>query len=259
MQVSSLGQEDALEEEMAADSCILAGIIPWTEESGGLQSVWSLRADTTEQLSTCTPKCVTWEIMGKMVILHFLPGSQPYCAFILLNVFRRIPGPLFPIAPSTVISLPGFSSDQFSHSVMSDSLQPHELQHARPPCPSPTPGVYSNSCPSSQWCPPAISSFNMLCRLVITLLPRNKCLLISWLQSPSAVILEPKNIKSDTVSTVSPSISHEVMGPDAMILVFWMLSFQPTFSLSSFTFIKRFFSSSSLSTIRVVSSAYLKL
>ena len=150
MQVSSLGQEDALEEEMAADSCILAGIIPWTEESGGLQSVWSLRADTTEQLSTCTPKCVTWEIMGKMVILHFLPGSQPYCAFILLNVFRRIPGPLFPIAPSTVISLPGFSSDQFSHSVMSDSLQPHELQHARPPCPSPTPGVYSNSCPSSQ-------------------------------------------------------------------------------------------------------------
>ena len=62
--------------------------------------------------------------------------------------------------------------------------------------------------------------FNMLFRLVITFLPRSKCLLISWLQSPSAVILEPKKIKSDTVSTVSPSISHEVMGPDAMILVF---------------------------------------
>ena len=59
---------------------------------------------------------------------------------------------------------------------------------------------------------------NMLSRLVITFLPRSKCLLISWLQSPSAVILEPKKIKSDTVSTVSPSISHEVMGPDAMIL-----------------------------------------
>ena len=59
--------------------------------------------------------------------------------------------------------------------------------------------------------------FNMLSRLVITFLPRNKCLLISWLQSPSTVILEPKRIKSDTVSTVSPSISHEVMGPDAMI------------------------------------------
>ena len=62
--------------------------------------------------------------------------------------------------------------------------------------------------------------FNMLSRLVITSLPRNKHLLISWLQSPSAVILEPKKIKSDTVSTVSPSISHEVMGLDATIFVF---------------------------------------
>ena len=61
---------------------------------------------------------------------------------------------------------------------------------------------------------------NMLSRLVITFLPRSKRLLISWLQSPSAVILEPRKIKSYTVSTVSPSISHEVMGPDAMILVF---------------------------------------
>uniref|UniRef100_A0AC11EKH0 Uncharacterized protein n=1 Tax=Ovis aries TaxID=9940 RepID=A0AC11EKH0_SHEEP len=62
--------------------------------------------------------------------------------------------------------------------------------------------------------------FNMLSRLVITFLPRSKRLLISWLQSPSAVILEPPKIKSDTVSTVSPSISHEVMGPDAMILIY---------------------------------------
>ena len=62
--------------------------------------------------------------------------------------------------------------------------------------------------------------FNMLSRLVITFLPRSKRLLISWLQSSSAVILEPPKIKSDTVSTVSPSISYEVMGPDAMILVF---------------------------------------
>ena len=240
-----------------------------------------------------------------------------------------------------------FSSVQFSRSVVSNSLRLYGLQHARPPCPSSTPGVYSNSCPSSQWCHPAISSsvvpfssrlpsfpasgsfqmsqlftsgnqstgvsastsvlpmntqrlisfrmdwldllaaqgtlksllqhhsskastllhlaffrvqlshpymttgktialtrwnfvgkvmsllFNMLCRLVITFLPRSKCLLISWLQSPSVVILEPKKIKSATVSTVSPSICHEVMGPDAMILVFWML--------------------------RVVSSAYLRL
>ena len=62
--------------------------------------------------------------------------------------------------------------------------------------------------------------FNMLSRLVITFLPRSKRLLISWLQSPPAVILEPQKIKSDTVSAVSPSISHEVMGPDAMIFVF---------------------------------------
>ena len=233
---------------------------------------------------------------------------------------------------------------QFSRSVVSDSLRPHESQHARPPCPSPTPGVYSNLCPSSRWCHPAISSsvvpfsscpqslpasgsfpksqlfawggqsigvsastlvlpmntqdwsplgwtgwislqpkglssllqhhsskasifwcsaffivqlshsymttgktialtrqtfvgkvmsllFNMPSRLVITFLPRSKCLLISWLKSPSAVILEPPKIKSDTVSTVSLSISHEVTGPDAMILVFWMLSFKPLCSV----------------------------
>ena len=224
---------------------------------------------------------------------------------------------------------------QFSHSVMSNSLQHHGLQHARLPCPSPTPGAYSNSCPSSRWCYPTISSsaipfssrlqsfpasgsfqmsqfftsggqsigvsastsvlpmniqdwlplgltvwissqlnslvehhsskasilqcsaffivqlshaymttgktiaftrwtfigkvmsllFNMLCRLIITFLPRSKRLLISWLQSPSAVILEPPKIKFVTVSTVYPSICHEVMGQQAMILVFWMLSF----------------------------------
>ena len=62
--------------------------------------------------------------------------------------------------------------------------------------------------------------FNMLSRLLITFLPRSKRVLISWLQSPSVVILEPRKIKSDTVSTVSPSISHEVMRPDAMMLVF---------------------------------------
>ena len=239
-----------------------------------------------------------------------------------------------------------FSSVQFSHSVVSDSLRPHGLQHVRLPCPSPTLGAYSNSCTLSQWCHPTISSsvilfsshlqsfpasgsfpmsqfsshqvakywsfsfsispsnehsglisfrmdrldllavqgtlgsllqhhsskasifwhfaffivqishpymttgkttaltrwtfvgkvmsllFNMLSRFVINFLPRSKCLLISWLQSPSAVIFEPKKVKSVTVSIVSPSICHEVMGPDAMILVLWMLSFKPTFSLS---------------------------
>ena len=71
--------------------------------------------------------------------------------------------------------------------------------------------------------------FNMLSRLVIAFLPRSKHLFISWLKSPSAVILEPPKIKSVTVSIVSPSICHEMMGLNAMILVFWMLSFKPTF------------------------------
>ena len=84
--------------------------------------------------------------------------------------------------------------------------------------------------------------YNILSRLVIAFLPRSKCLLISWLQSPSAVILEPPKIKSLTVSIVSPSICHEVMGLDAMIFIF-----------------ERLFSSSLLSAIGVVSSAYLKL
>ena len=100
---------------------------------------------------------------------------------------------------------------------------------------------------------------NMLSRLVKTFLPGSKCLLISWLQSPSSVILEPRKIKSATISTVSPSICHEVMGQNTLILVFWMLSFKPTFSLYTFTFIKRLFSYFSLSAIRVVSSAYLRL
>ena len=242
-------------------------------------------------------------------------------------------GIYYPLAKDTgVLIMPTWviwTSVQFSHSVVSDSLRSHESQHARPPCPSPTPGVHPNSCPLSQWCHPAISSsvvpfsscppippsirvftkeltlrmrwpkywsfsftiipskehpglisfrmdwldllavqgtlksllqhhsskvsilqhsgfftvqlshpymttgetialtrqtfvgkvmslfLNMLSRLVITFLPRSKRLLISWLQSSSAVILEPQNIKFDTVS---PSISHEVMGPNAISL-----------------------------------------
>ena len=73
--------------------------------------------------------------------------------------------------------------------------------------------------------------FNMIYRFVIAFLPRTKTLLISWLKSPSAVILELKKIESLSVSIVSPSICHEVMGLDAMILVFLMLSFKPAFSL----------------------------
>ena len=87
--------------------------------------------------------------------------------------------------------------------------------------------------------------FNMGFRLLITFLPWSKRLIILWLQSLSAVILEPQKIKSQ-FPLFPPSISHEVMGPDAMILVCWKLSFKPTFSLFSFTFIKRLFSYSAL-------------
>ena len=270
---------------------------------------------------------------------------------------RQMPVEQFPIVFSSV-----------SRSVVSNSLQPHGLQHARPPCPSPTPGVYSNSCPLSWWCHPAISSsvvplsspsifpsirvfsngsalhtrwpkywsfsfnispsnehwglisfrkdwldlpavqgtlksllqhhsskasilqcsaffivqlshpymttgktialtrrtfvgkvmsllFNMLSRLVVTFLPRNKRLFnfMAAVTICSGIGAKKKS------ATVSPSICHEVMGPDAVILFFWMLSFKPTFSLSSFTFIKGLSSSSPLSAIRVVSSAYLRL
>ena len=101
--------------------------------------------------------------------------------------------------------------------------------------------------------------FNMLSMFVIAFLPRSKCLLISWLQSSSAVILEPKKIKSVTAYTFSLSICYKVMEPDAMSLVFWLLTFRTAFSLSSFTFIERLFTSSFISAIRVVSYAYLRL
>ena len=108
-----------------------------------------------------------------------------------------------------------------------------------------------------------VSVFNMLSRFVIAFLPRSTYLLISWLQSPSSVILKPRKVISFTVSIFSPCVCPEVMVLDAMILIFecWVLSqlFSLFLQLSSFTFIKRLFSSSSLSAIRVMSSAYLKL
>ena len=99
--------------------------------------------------------------------------------------------------------------------------------------------------------------FNMLSRFVIAFLPRSKHLLISWLQSPSTEILGPKKIKSDTVSIISLFSWHEVMGLDAMILVFWMLSFKPDF-YSPLSPSSRG-SLGPLSAIKVMSSAYLRL
>ena len=101
--------------------------------------------------------------------------------------------------------------------------------------------------------------FNTLPKFITAIFPRSKCILTSWLQSLSALILEPKKMKSNTVSTFIPSICHEVIGQDAMIFIFLMLSFKPAFSLSSFTFIKRLFSFSLLSAIKMVPSVNLRL
>ena len=101
--------------------------------------------------------------------------------------------------------------------------------------------------------------FNILSRFVVPFLSRSKHLFISCLQSLSAVILETKEMKSVTVSIVSPSFCHEMIWPDAMILVFWMLTFKPAFSRFCSTFIERLLSHSKLSGIRMVSFAYLRL
>ena len=101
--------------------------------------------------------------------------------------------------------------------------------------------------------------FNMLSRFVTALLPRSKCLLISWVQSPSAVILDPKKRKSVTASTFSPSIGHQVMGSDAMIFIFWMLSFKSAFHSPLSPLSRGYFSFSLLSAIRVLLSASLRL
>ena len=83
-----------------------------------------------------------------------------------------------------------FSSVHFSHSVMSDSLRPHESQHARPPCPPPTPGVYSNSCPSSRWCHPAISSFVVPFSSCPESLPASGCFPMSQLFAYAEYIMQ---------------------------------------------------------------------
>ena len=125
---------------------------------------------------------------------------------------------------------------QFSCSVVSDSLQPHESQHARPPCPSPTPEFTQTH----------VHRVSDAIQPSHPLLPPSPALSLSHHQG-----LFQQVSSSRQVTNVLASICHEVMGLDAMIFIFRMLSFKPAFSLSSFTFTKRLFSSS-LSAIRVV-------
>ena len=141
-----------------------------------------------------------------------------------------------------------WSSALFSRSVMSDSLQPHELQHSRPPCPSTTPRVHPNSCPSSRRCHRAISSSVVHFSSCLQSLPATESFPMSQLFAWGGHCFH-------CFSFYLP----RMMGPDAMIFIFWTLSFKPAFLLSSFIFIKRFFCPSLLSVVRVVSSAYLRL
>ena len=144
-----------------------------------------------------------------------------------------------------------FQFSQFSHSVVSNCLWTHGLQPTRLPCPSPTPRACSNSCPWSRWYHPNISSCHPLFLPSAFYLSQHQGLL-KWVSSLHQV-----------TKVLEFQLQHQsfqwIFRTDAKTLVFWMLSFKPTLSLSSFTFNKRFFSASSLSAMRVVSSIYLKL
>ena len=137
--VWSLGGENPLEKGMATHSNILAWRIPWTKEPGGLQATglqrighdWANKQSTSSNKLDCKEGWALRNWCFKIVVLE-KPLESPF----VLQAY----------------------SVQFSCLVMSNSLWPHESQHSRPPCPSPTPRVYPNSCPSSQWCHSAISS-----------------------------------------------------------------------------------------------------
>ena len=224
---------------MAPHSSTLAWKIPWMEEPGRLQSMGSLGVghDWATSLSLFT--FMHWRRKWQSTPV-FLPGESHG---------RR--------------SLVGCSPWDRSESDTTEATQQQQLQQAFFIVQLSHPYMTTEKTIAlTIWT--FVSKvmsllFKTLSRFIIAFLPRSKRLLISWLKSPSAVILEPKKVKSVIVSIVSPFICHEVMGPDAMILVFWMLSFKSAFSLSSFTFIKRLFRSSLLSAIKVVSSAYLRL
>ena len=180
MLVQSLGGEDPLEEGMAGHSSILAWSVPWTEEPGGLQCVWLHRfgnnwSDLAHMLARineylgCGGSGIRFRLLlwGQRLESSYCKGGHLELWPSMLNLsepltclgHRHLQGPgsvehnlcLFWRSSS-------FSSVQFSCSVVSDSLRPHESQHARPPCPSPTPGVQPNPFPLNWWCHPTISS-----------------------------------------------------------------------------------------------------
>ena len=153
---------------MTTHSSIPAWKIPWTEEPGGLHSPWGRRElDTTEH--TPHTHTNTHPVLEAPLLKRLsFPLSMVLPSFkkiLWLCMWTFVSGLSILFHWSIYLSFCPYHSVfitvslvQFSHSVMSNSLQPHESQHARPPCPSPSPGVHPNSCPSSQWWHPAISS-----------------------------------------------------------------------------------------------------
>ena len=164
--VWSLGREDPLEEETATHSSIHDWEIPWTEEPGGLQSTGSQRVGhelVTKTTSSSYPDTLTsphctWTGKAQEPFLWCEWKLKPqYCGapFLLLRVAKNFSSMWWGYRGTRKLV---YSSVQFSCSLVSNSLRPDELPHIRLLCPSPTPRVYSNSCPLSQWCHPTISS-----------------------------------------------------------------------------------------------------
>ena len=151
----SLGWENLLEKRKATHSSTLAWRIPWTGEVHGVTKRWTRLSEFhfTSRILQGPVGCRDLRRLSGHRMIFFFPQLS------IQNLLsRRVMVTTLP-PPSTIpFHSWRLSSVQFSHSVMSDSLQPHESQHARPPCPSPTPRVHSDSHPLSQWCHPAISS-----------------------------------------------------------------------------------------------------
>ena len=166
--VQLLGWEDPLEEEMATHSCIHDWEIPWTEEPGGLQSMGSQRVG--HELATKTTSSslfLSWHLDEPTLYMKrkgtrtfpvmWMEIKPQYCGapFLLLRLAKDLSSMWRGCRETGKLV---YSSVQFTCSLVSNSLRPHEPQHARLLCPSPTPRVYSNSCPLSQWCHPTNSS-----------------------------------------------------------------------------------------------------
>ena len=145
-QFRSLGRDDSLEKYMATHSSILAWKIPWTDKPGRLQLWGCKESDTAKWLTYRTVEDSYMLIHSCEARWDSQQGSGEHRNWLVC------------VAHKTANFSEGKHSVQFSRSVVSDSLRPHESQHARPPCPSPAPRVHPDACPSSQWCHPAISS-----------------------------------------------------------------------------------------------------